>query len=93
MDCTPVGSNHAKLRRKFPVAPQGRLNVELCSHPITWGSQRVLVDGLQLAAATGLVAGLSQPWLGRAGGLKGGDGVDAELLVQGLHLLWPDPGD
>jgi hypothetical protein len=30
------------------------------------GSQRVLVGGLQLCAAIGLVAGLSQPWLGRA---------------------------
>jgi len=35
------------------------------------GSQRALVGGLQLAAAFGLVAGLSQPWIGRAaaGGL------------------------
>ncbi len=35
------------------------------------GAQRVLVGALQLGAAIGLVAGLSQPWLGRAasGGL------------------------
>lgn len=35
------------------------------------GSQRALVGTLQLAAAIGLVAGLDQPWLGRAaaGGL------------------------
>jgi hypothetical protein len=35
------------------------------------GSQRGLVGALQLAAAIGLVAGLSAPWLGRAaaGGL------------------------
>lgn len=35
------------------------------------GSQRVLVGALQLAAGIGLVAGLSQPWMGRAaaGGL------------------------
>jgi len=30
------------------------------------GSQRALVGALQLAAAIGLVAGLSQPWMGRA---------------------------
>ena len=30
------------------------------------GSQRVLVGGLQLCAAIGLLAGLSQPWMGRA---------------------------
>lgn len=36
-----------------------------------FGSQRALVGALQLAAAVGLVAGLSQPWIGRAaaGGL------------------------
>lgn len=35
------------------------------------GSQRTLVGGLQLFAAIGLLAGLSQPWMGRAasGGL------------------------
>jgi len=35
-------------------------------------SQRVLVGALQLAAAIGLVAGLGEPWLGRAasGGLS-----------------------
>ena len=35
------------------------------------GSQRALVGGLQLCAAVGLVAGFSQPWMGRAasGGL------------------------
>ncbi|MFZ4765086.1 MAG: DoxX family protein [Roseimicrobium sp.] len=35
------------------------------------GSQRTLVGGLQLCAAVGLLAGLSQPWMGRAasGGL------------------------
>ena len=35
------------------------------------GSQRTLVGGLQLCAAIGLLAGLSQPWMGRAaaGGL------------------------
>lgn len=34
-------------------------------------SQRTLVGGLQLCAAVGLLAGLSQPWMGRAasGGL------------------------
>jgi len=30
------------------------------------GSQRALVGGLQLCAAIGLLAGLSQPWMGRA---------------------------
>lgn len=30
------------------------------------GSQRTLVGGLQLCAAIGLLAGLSQPWIGRA---------------------------
>jgi uncharacterized membrane protein YkgB len=30
------------------------------------GSQRMLVGGLQVCAALGLVAGLSQPWMGRA---------------------------
>ncbi|MDI1250121.1 MAG: hypothetical protein PSV13_14760, partial [Lacunisphaera sp.] len=30
------------------------------------GSQRVLVGALQLGAAIGLVAGLSEPWVGRA---------------------------
>lgn len=35
------------------------------------GSQRALVGALQLSAALGLVAGLDQPWIGRAasGGL------------------------
>lgn len=35
------------------------------------GSQRALVGALQLGAAIGLVAGLNQPWIGRAasGGL------------------------
>lgn len=31
-----------------------------------FGSQRALIGGLQLCAAVGLLAGLSQPWLGRA---------------------------
>ena len=31
-----------------------------------FGSQRALTGGLQLCAALGLLAGLSQPWLGRA---------------------------
>ena len=31
-----------------------------------FGSQRTLVGGLQLCAAIGLLAGLSQPWMGRA---------------------------
>ncbi len=31
-----------------------------------FGSQRALIGGLQLCAAVGLVAGLSQPWMGRA---------------------------
>jgi len=31
-----------------------------------FGSQRALVGGLQFCAATGLLAGLSQPWMGRA---------------------------
>lgn len=31
-----------------------------------FGSQRALIGGLQLCAALGLLAGLSQPWLGRA---------------------------
>ena len=30
------------------------------------GSQRTLVGGLQLCAAIGLLAGQSQPWMGRA---------------------------
>jgi len=30
------------------------------------GSQRALIGGLQLCAAVGLLAGLSQPWMGRA---------------------------
>lgn len=30
------------------------------------GSQRLLVGGLQLCAALGLLAGLEQPWMGRA---------------------------
>jgi uncharacterized membrane protein YphA (DoxX/SURF4 family) len=30
------------------------------------GSQRAVVGGLQLGAAIGLLAGLSQPWMGRA---------------------------
>lgn len=30
------------------------------------GSQRTLVGGLQLCAAIGLLAGLNQPWMGRA---------------------------
>lgn len=36
-----------------------------------FGSQRALIGGLQLCAALGLLAGLSQPWMGRAaaGGL------------------------
>lgn len=31
-----------------------------------FGSQRVLIGGLQLCAAAGLLVGLSQPWVGRA---------------------------
>ncbi len=31
-----------------------------------FGSQRTLIGELQLCAAVGLLAGLSQPWLGRA---------------------------
>lgn len=31
-----------------------------------FGSQRALIGGLQLCAALGLLAGLSQPWVGRA---------------------------
>lgn len=31
-----------------------------------FGSQRMLVGGLQLCGAIGLLAGLSQPWVGRA---------------------------
>ena len=30
------------------------------------GSRRVLIGGLQLCAALGLLAGLGQPWMGRA---------------------------
>jgi uncharacterized membrane protein YkgB len=30
------------------------------------GAQRTLVGGLQMCAAIGLLAGLSQPWMGRA---------------------------
>ena len=30
------------------------------------GSQRTLVGGLQMCAAIGLLAGLSQPWMGRS---------------------------
>jgi len=31
-----------------------------------FGSQRALIGGLQLCAVLGLLAGLSQPWMGRA---------------------------
>ena len=31
-----------------------------------FGSQRALIGGLQLCAGLGLLAGLSQPWIGRA---------------------------
>lgn len=31
-----------------------------------FGAQRALTGGLQLCAALGLLAGLSQPWIGRA---------------------------
>jgi uncharacterized membrane protein YkgB len=31
-----------------------------------FGSQRTLIGGLQLCATVGLLAGLSQPWMGRA---------------------------
>lgn len=31
-----------------------------------FGSQRALIGGLQLCAALGLLAGLHQPWMGRA---------------------------
>ena len=31
-----------------------------------FGSQRALIGGLQLCAALGLLAGLSEPWMGRA---------------------------
>jgi uncharacterized membrane protein YkgB len=31
-----------------------------------FGSQRALIGGLQLCAAVGLLAGLGQPWIGRA---------------------------
>ena len=31
-----------------------------------FGSQRALIGGLQFCAALGLLAGLSQPWMGRA---------------------------
>ncbi len=31
-----------------------------------FGPQRALIGGLQLCAALGLLAGLSQPWMGRA---------------------------
>lgn len=36
------------------------------------GAQRTLVGGLQVCAAAGLLAGMSQPWIGRAaaGGLS-----------------------
>jgi hypothetical protein len=30
------------------------------------GAQRALIGGLQLSAALGLLAGLNQPWMGRA---------------------------
>jgi hypothetical protein len=30
------------------------------------GSQRMLVGGLQMCAAAGLLAGLSEPWMGRS---------------------------
>lgn len=33
---------------------------------VTVGSQRILVGALQVAASLGLLAGLSQPWMGRA---------------------------
>ncbi len=33
---------------------------------LPFGSQRILVGALQVAASLGLLAGLSQPWMGRA---------------------------
>ncbi len=41
------------------------------------GSQRLLVGALQVSAAIGLLAGLSQPWVGRAAAL----GLAAMMLV------------
>ncbi len=41
------------------------------------GSQRRLVGGLQLCAAIGLLAGLSQPWMGRAAAA----GLAAMMLI------------
>jgi uncharacterized membrane protein YkgB len=35
-------------------------------HRYGLGAQRTLIGGLQLSAALGLLAGLSEPWMGRA---------------------------
>lgn len=44
-----------------------------------FGSQRRLIGGLPLCAAAGLLAGLSQPWMGRAAA----GGLALMLLVAG----------
>ncbi len=52
------------------------------------GSQRPLVGALQLAAAIGLLAGLSQPWLGRAAAA----GLALMMLVAvGTRIKIKDP--
>jgi len=52
------------------------------------GSQRTLVGGLQLCAAMGLLAGLSEPWLGRAAAA----GLCLMMLVAfGVRLRIKDP--
>ncbi|PAW90264.1 MAG: hypothetical protein B9S33_01905 [Pedosphaera sp. Tous-C6FEB] len=58
-----------------------------------FSSQRALIGGLQLCAAVGLLAGLSQPWLGRAaaGGLAvmmlGAVGVRIRIKDTLLQML------
>lgn len=62
-----------------------------------FGSLRTLIGGLQLCAGVGLLAGLSQPWMGRAaaGGLAlmmlGAVGVRIKIkdtLVQTIPALF-----
>lgn len=47
------------------------------------GSQRALVGALRLGAAISLVAGLSQPWLGRAAAGQGETGRGADTHHSG----------
>ena len=53
------------------------------------GSRRKLVGGLQLAAAIGLLAGQSQPWMGRAAAA----GLAVMMLVAvGVRIKIKDTG-